>query len=605
MKDTEQSNLSYNEIIELLAKGDDKPIGKKVVNIHFDTVKVIKQAVVAVVAILALSGINNTPVAEAIINFMGYSAYPSFLFLGVVVYRWFMGTAFKDDLIAAGLIIPVLTSVFSSLLLNDSGNALGDNLGYYIQLFCTSAFGEAKYAYQFGWWSSLGLVGTGAVLAIRGSSHPLNELSMLAAHGFRKFFGMPQASLRVVNDTKPTLEGLPDPIPQGDDYIVNDGEVPLIIQILPNFGINDPKIIKTVEGHVIKRDFIQISPTDNTSRLERSNVALCRSLGIESISVTPSVSGMPNVISIDTPLKNRQTVFCRELLTSKEWTNNTATIPLLLGVDTQKKPVIGCLQSLKHGILAGASGNGKTAALHSMIIGLMNSFSPEELMIGMIDCKGNELTAYKGCPHIYNDIAFDAERALKTMRKWRNEMERRYKLMREADCNNITMYNQQASTKLPFIIMVADEIADIFSDSDTVEDENAAPNKYGEIKQITMRKAVKSDATKLSKKARAAGMHFLVATQKPTADDIPSYFQSNLTGRICLKTASKKDSKYILEGSPNAFSLLDRGDALMLDVKTSKYKRIHMPFIEESKKELEKMIGLIKAKFPSTVAVAA
>lgn len=376
-------------------------------------------------------------------------------------------------------------------------------------------------------------------------------------------------------------------------------------QKLKDFGV-EGRVTEVHPGPIITLFEYEPAPGVKVNRIVNLADDLALALKAMSVRIVAPIPGKP-VVGIEVPNPVRQHVYLKEILGSETYRSNRWKLPLALGKDIAGKPVCTDLSRMPHLLIAGATGTGKSVCLHSLILSLLFRFSPQEVRFLMIDPKMLELTAYHGIPHLLHPVITDARRAADVLDWAVERMEQRYQLLSEKGVRNIEGYNeriareQTAATpeetaeeapqpaeeeesfeaseeeemlpeqgKLPYIIMVIDEMADLM---------------------ILSGKQIEETITRLAQMARAAGIHLLLATQRPSVDVLTGIIKANLPTRISFQVSSRTDSRTILD-SIGAEKLLGQGDMLFLPPGTSKVRRIHGAYVSEP--EIERVVEYLK-----------
>lgn len=280
---------------------------------------------------------------------------------------------------------------------------------------------------------------------------------------------------------------------------------------------------------------------------------LAVALSVTNIRIKPA----PGYIAVEVPRQDRELVPLADLLASRVWANAKAHLPLALGKDTQGQWVIADLAKLPHLLVGGATNGGKSVALNSMLVGLMNRYTPNELNLLLIDPKRVELMPYNDSPYLLKPVVTDATQALPALEYAVVEMERRYTLMEKAGKKNLVSYNKVAEIKLPWLVIVIDEFADLIMVAEEVDDVIA----------------------RLAQKARATGMHIILATQRPSKEVVTGLIKANLPGRMSLAVPDGVNSKIILD-EMGAEQLLGMGDGLFKSQSISTV-RVQAPYISD------------------------
>jgi len=401
----------------------------------------------------------------------------------------------------------------------------------------------------------------------------------------------------------PPLELLDDPEPGkisvDQDALLRSASV--LEQKLKDFGIQG-KVTEIHPGPIITLFEYEPAPGIKVNRIVNMSDDLALAMKAMSVRIVAPIPGK-SVVGIEVPNPNRQIVYLKEVLGSSTFLSKKNKLPLVLGKDIAGKPVATDLSRMPHLLIAGATGTGKSVCLHSLILSLLFRFSPEEVKFLMIDPKMLELSAYHGIPHLMHPVITDARRAQDALDWAVERMEQRYQLLAEKGVRNIDKYNERIEQelagratdweeeepapeqreavdpedgflpeqgKLPYIILVIDEMADLM---------------------IVSGRQIEESITRLAQMARAAGIHLLLATQRPSVDVLTGIIKANLPTRISFQVSSRIDSRTILD-SIGAEKLLGQGDMLFLPPGTSMIRRIHGAYITEP--EIEKIVDFMK-----------
>lgn len=284
---------------------------------------------------------------------------------------------------------------------------------------------------------------------------------------------------------------------------------------------------------------------------------LALALGVDRVRVAPA-PGRPWV-GIEAPTSKRSTVMLRPIIESEAWRAANGPLPLALGLDTIGRPTLVELSEMPHLLVGGATGSGKSVGLNAMLVSLLLRRSPDEVRLIMIDMKTVEFARYADIPHLLLPVITEGERAWAALQGAAAEMERRYQVLAAAGALNLSAYNARCATRLPYIVIVIDEVADLL--------------KCGP-------KDVTATLLRLGQKARAAGIHLILSTQRPSVDVLPGTLKANLPTRIAFTVARPEDSRTIL-GAGGAERLLGRGDMLVVSASEAEPKRVHAPYLSE------------------------
>jgi S-DNA-T family DNA segregation ATPase FtsK/SpoIIIE len=292
-------------------------------------------------------------------------------------------------------------------------------------------------------------------------------------------------------------------------------------------------------------------------------------LRVDRVRIVGSIPGKA-AIGIEIPNPVRKTVFLRDILLGDEYRKSDSRLTLALGFDVIGRPVVADLACMPHLLIAGATGAGKSVAINAFIASILFKATPDEVRLLMVDPKRIELSVYEGIPHLLHPVVVEPKLASRALMWAVREMERRYRLLEEMRVKSFTSYNEVAEEKLPYIVIIVDELADLM---------------------MVASKDVETSIARLAQMARAAGMHIMLATQRPSVDVLTGLIKANFPTRISFKVSSKVDSRTILDGS-GAEHLLGLGDMLFLPPGAAKLQRIHGAFISEE--ETERIIAFLK-----------
>jgi S-DNA-T family DNA segregation ATPase FtsK/SpoIIIE len=362
---------------------------------------------------------------------------------------------------------------------------------------------------------------------------------------------------------------------------------------LKDFGF-DVTITAVTPGPVVTQFEISLAPGIKVSQIMNLNKDLARALLVESVRIVDVIPGKP-VIGLEIPNNNREMIGLKEILSSEAFAKANSTLSMGLGKDINGLPVVVDLAKMPHLLVAGATGMGKSVGLNAIILSILYKASPEQVRLIMIDPKIVELASYADIPHLLTPVVTNMNEAASALWWCVNEMERRYSLLAKFGVRNIESFNekQRLAKKagkplldpsfnpetakegeehpeleaLPLIVIVIDEYADMLG---ALAQEDRAKSKR-----------VESLIVRIAQKARAAGMHLIVATQRPSVDVITGLIKSNIPTRMSFKVSSKTDSRTILDQS-GAEQLLGMGDMLYMAPGLSHLTRVHGAFVEDS-----------------------
>ncbi len=339
----------------------------------------------------------------------------------------------------------------------------------------------------------------------------------------------------------------------------------MLSQVLLDYGI-EGKIDKVSPGPVVTLYELEPKAGVKSSRIMALGDDIARSMSAISARIAP-VFGR-NAIGIELPNDSRQPVFLRELLSSKEYERSQAELPLALGKNIGGEPIIVDLAKMPHLLIAGTTGSGKSVGLNAMILSILYRLGPAECRMIMVDPKMLELSVYEGIPHLMMPVVTEPKKAIVALKWAVEEMERRYRLIAESGCRNRASYNAKIKrinkdgARLPLMVIIVDEIADLM---------------------LTSGREIEAAIQRLSQMARAAGIHLIMATQRPSVDVITGTIKANFPCRLSFQVSSKIDSRTVL-GESGAENLLGSGDMLYLAA-GNRLTRIHGPFVSEEEVE--------------------
>jgi len=341
-----------------------------------------------------------------------------------------------------------------------------------------------------------------------------------------------------------------------------------IEKILLDFGIKG-KIDKVSNGPVVSLYEFEPAPGVKVSKIINISDDIARNTS--SVSTRVSVIPGKNTVGIEIPNTKRDGVVLSEILKSESFYRKEIKLPIALGKSISGSPIIADLTSMPHLLIAGTTGSGKSVCVNTIISSLLYKHGPDNLKFILIDPKMLELSSYEGIPHLLSPVITDAKKATSALSWTVKEMENRYKLMSSEGVRNIDGYNQKHKLKMPYIIVVVDEMSDLM---------------------LISSREIENYVQKLSAMARAAGIHIIMATQRPSVDVITGTIKANFPTRISFQVSSKIDSKTIL-GEQGAEQLLGKGDMLFMS-SANKIFRIHGPFISEG--EIEKITSFLRSQ---------
>lgn len=339
-------------------------------------------------------------------------------------------------------------------------------------------------------------------------------------------------------------------------------------QTLRDFGV-DASINQVTVGPTITRYEIQPKPGVKVSKIVNLTDDIALSLAAKSIRMEAPIPGK-SAIGIEVPNDEPQMVSAREIIESSEFNNFKSPLAMGLGKDVAGNIIIGDIAKMPHLLIAGSTGSGKSVCVNTLITSILYKAKPDEVKLMLIDPKVVELANYNGIPHLLIPVVTDAKKAANALCWAVTEMNRRYKLFADAQVKDITSYNDKTDNPLPKIVIIIDELADLMMVS------------ANEVEDYICR---------LAQMARAAGMHLIVATQRPSVDVITGVIKANIPSRIAFAVSSQTDSRTIIDMG-GAEKLLGKGDMLFYPLGASKPRRLQGAFISEE--ESDRVIEYVK-----------
>ncbi len=339
---------------------------------------------------------------------------------------------------------------------------------------------------------------------------------------------------------------------------------------LREFGV-EGEVTAVNPGPVITVYEFKPAPGIKINRIAALADDLALGLSAESVRIVAPIPGK-DVVGIEVSNPERERVYLREIIESENFRRARSPLTLALGKDQSGKPVVTDLARMPHLLIAGATGTGKSVFLHSIILSLIYKSTPEKVRFLLIDPKRIELSVYEEIPYLLHPVVLEPRMATRALRWAVAEMERRYQLLEESRARNLDSYNREAEEKLPYIVIIIDELADLM---------------------VVASKEVETLLTRLAQMARASGIHLLLATQRPSVDVITGLIKANFPARISFQVSSRTDSRTILD-TQGAERLLGAGDMLFLPPGASKLQRIHGPYVSES--EVRRVVEYLRAQ---------
>jgi S-DNA-T family DNA segregation ATPase FtsK/SpoIIIE len=394
------------------------------------------------------------------------------------------------------------------------------------------------------------------------------QFSFMQAEGK---FRLPDASL--LDKLDESVKG-----PDQESLLMNSR---ILEKKLADFGV-EGKVIEVCPGPVITMYEFEPAPGVKISKIVGLADDLAMALKSPSIRVVAPIPGK-GALGIEIPNANRQPVVIRDVVSSQDFSQQKGKLTLALGKDTMGKPVVTNLARMPHLLIAGATGTGKSVCLNAIIVSLLYRATPEEVRLLLIDPKRIELSSYEGIPHLLHPVVTDAKKANMALKWAVTEMQRRYELLNLKGVRSIDRYNQtvaKTATRrpkptpesplgegqdaedepLPYLVIIIDELADLM---------------------MVASREVEESIIRLAQMARAAGIHLILATQRPSVDVLTGIIKANISARISFQVSSRVDSRTILDAN-GAESLLGAGDMLILPPGTAKLQRIHGAYVSEA-----------------------
>jgi DNA segregation ATPase FtsK/SpoIIIE, S-DNA-T family len=348
----------------------------------------------------------------------------------------------------------------------------------------------------------------------------------------------------------------------------------LLNDTFTNFNVH-AKVVNVTQGPSVTRYEVQPEPGVKVSKITNLSDDLKLSLAAKDIRIEAPIPGK-HTVGIEVPNQKSRPVLIREILESEEFKSSTSPLTVAMGLDISGKPIVTDLRKMPHGLIAGATGSGKSVCINTMLVSLLYKAKPEELKLLLVDPKMVELAPYNYVPHLASPVITDVKTATAALKWAVEEMERRYELLAHAGVRDITKYNQLAeehkrySEKLPYLVIVIDELADLMM---------MAPADVEEA------------ISRIAQKARACGIHLLIATQRPSVDVITGLIKANVPTRIAFSVSSQIDSRTVIDIS-GAEKLLGKGDMLFLENGTSKPVRLQGTFVSDE--EIDQVVAHVR-----------
>ena len=353
-----------------------------------------------------------------------------------------------------------------------------------------------------------------------------------------------------------------------NDLNENNIDQNFLEKILLDFGV-EGKIKKVSHGPVVTLNEFEPAPGIKVSKIINLSEDIARNTSSQSARIA-TIPGK-NTIGIELPKSSREFVYLSEIISNNSFQKKDIKLPIALGKDISGLPITGDLTTMPHLLIAGTTGSGKSICINTIILSLLYKHSPDRCKFILIDPKMLELSTYEGIPHLLCPVITEAKKAASVLGWVVKEMESRYRLMTKEGVRNIDGYNSKHKLPMPYIVVIVDEMSDLM---------------------LVAGKEIENYIQKLSQMARAAGIHIIMATQRPSVDVITGTIKANFPTRISFQVTSKIDSRTIL-GEQGAEQLLGKGDMLYMS-SANKIVRIHAPFVSEN--EIEKINNYLRSQ---------
>ena len=386
---------------------------------------------------------------------------------------------------------------------------------------------------------------------------------------------------------------------QGQDSVVEDRDEifrarDILQQTLESFNIPG-EVSGYTTGPRVTRFEITLAPGVNVNKVEQISDNIAMNLAATSVRVLAPIPGRP-VVGVEVSNTKSEAVFMRSVMESETWRNGKAEIPIALGKDVSGKPVVVDLAKAPHLLVAGATGTGKSVCTNTLIMSLLFKFSPEDLKLIMVDPKIVEFEEYRNLPHLLAPLINDSSKVPVALRWVANEMDRRYRVLAKVHVKKLSEFNRrppeepplfdddgnEIPARMPYLVVVIDELADLM--------------------MTEAKKDVETNITRIAQKGRAAGIHIVVATQRPSTNIITGVIKANLPTRFCFQVRSGVDSRVVLD-TIGAEKLLGMGDMLLLSPSSMVIERVQGSFVPDGdiRKIVEFVCGQAKPSFNSAV----
>ena len=372
----------------------------------------------------------------------------------------------------------------------------------------------------------------------------------------------------------PDIELLTPPTMTENDDEWLEEQMILLNETLKNFNVR-AKVVNVTQGPAVTQFEVYPEPGVKVSKVTNLMDDIKLSLAAQDMRMEAPIPGK-HTIGIEIPNRKSKPVFLREVLESEVFQNHPSPLAVVMGLDISGQPIVTDLRKMPHGLIAGQTGSGKSVCINTMLVSLLYKATPQELKLMLIDPKMVELAPYNRIPHLVSPVITDVKAATAALKWAVEEMERRYELFVHAGVRDITKFNEQAelarqySNKLPYIVIIIDELADLMMMSPA---------------------DVEEAICRIAQKARACGIHLIVATQRPSVDVITGLIKANIPTRVAFSVSSQVDSRTIID-SGGAEKLLGRGDMLFAENGSSKTVRLQGTFVSDD--EIDQVVNHVK-----------
>lgn len=366
------------------------------------------------------------------------------------------------------------------------------------------------------------------------------------------------------------------PIEQTGDNEWLEEQRNILDETLRNFKVRT-KVVNVTQGPAVTRFEVHPEPGVKVNKITNLSDDIKLSLAAKDIRIEAPIPGK-NTIGIEVPNKTSKPVLLKEILQSNEFKMNKSPLTVALGLDISGKPIVTDLQKMPHGLIAGATGSGKSVCINAMLVSLLYKSAPHQVKLLLIDPKMVELAPYNHIPHLVSPVITDVKAATAALKWAVEEMERRYELFAHTGVRDIARYNEmvkrhdEKSGEMPYLVIIIDELADLMM---------VAP---GDVEEAICR---------IAQKARACGIHLILATQRPSVDVITGLIKANIPTRIAFSVSSQVDSRTIIDTN-GADKLLGKGDMLFLENGSSKPIRVQGNFVSDD--EIEQVVEFVKGE---------